>query len=83
MLRAPMPETTVDLHGDSRAREHDVWSAGQVSDVDAKAEASSMELAPNGKLGACASGSLARHGRSYVRAGGRRTAITIALGDHT
>lgn len=83
MLGTPMPEATVNLDGDSRTGEHDVWPAGQASVVDAVAEASSMEFAPNGKLRLCASGALAGHERSYLRAGSRWTAITLVLGDHT
>ena len=71
--RAPVPEAAVDEHEELRAREHDVGFASQTLDrgeVDAVAEASSVEFAAQGEFGAGIAASIGSHGRPG--GGGRR-----------
>jgi hypothetical protein len=72
-IRAAVPEAPVDEHGNSRSREDDVGAPAESrkgSDVNAVAQALTVQSAPQGHLGRGVSRALALEARLDVAAGG-------------
>ena len=77
-----MPEATINLHNDPSAREHDVRTARQTSQIHPIAQTTPMKFSADGKLGLGASGPLPGHERGHLETGCRGPITGTTLRGH-